>query len=333
MSKIYEALRQKKQEISTSRRNGGPATESLADDVDSVPVKPELGVVGQAPQATVSAAEEEPRYDREFFPDFDFASATPTSEPDISPNGFRRLKLAHPLDSRLLFRSDPDGFAAEQFRFLRRTLEQRFATGAVLLITSPAAKDGKTLTALNLCACLADSGRSTLLLEADIRQPALPTLLGRGVNAAPGIEEALAGTVDPAQVVHFVEELSLYVAMVTEPPADPSRLVSGAGTKRFLAWAQEHFDWVVLDSPPVLPAVDVAQLATLADATLLVVRAQSTPRDLTARAIELLGNHLSGVILNEATVESNPYYRSLANYRRKNVAPGRSDSGKKISTS
>ena len=293
MSRIYEALRQKKQEISTLRPNRGPATE---------------------------------------LPDFDFASATATAEPSISPNGFRRLKLAYPDDSRLLFRSDPDGFAAEQFRFLRRTLEQKFPTGAVLLITSPAPKDGKTLTTLNLCACLADSGRSTLLLEADIRQPALPMLLGRGANAAPGIEEALAGTVDPAQVVHFVEELSLYVAMVTKPPADPSRLVSGAGTKRFLAWAQEHFDWVVLDSPPVLPAIDVAQLATLADATLLVVRAQSTPRELTTRAIELLGNHLSGVVLNEASIESNPYYRYLADYGRKRVAPARNHSGKRIST-
>jgi capsular exopolysaccharide synthesis family protein len=321
MSKIYEALRQKEKETSTlpSCAHDG---EAVTDGVESVAVKPELDVADEVLQAAVSEAEEERPYDHEFIPQFESASDLTASEPGISPNGFRRLKLAYREESRLVFQTEPDGLAAEQFRFLRRTLEQKFPTGAVLLITSPAPKDGKTLTTLNLCACLADSGRSTLLLEADIRLPAVGKVLG-GMNTAPGIEDALAGTVDPSRAVHYVEELSLYVAMVADPPADPSRLVSGTGAKRLLAWAREHFDWVVIDSPPVLPAADVAQLVTLADAVLLVVRAQSTPRELTTRAFELLGNHLYGVVLNEATIESNPYYRYLGDYRQTRAVSGR----------
>jgi Mrp family chromosome partitioning ATPase len=84
----------------------------------------------------------------------------------------------------------------------------------------------------------------------------------------------------------------------------------------------------VIDSPPVLPAADVTQLAALADATLLVVRAQSTPRDLVVRACELLGDHLFGVVLNEATVESNPYYRHLSEYRQKVAVPSRREAAR-----
>ena len=175
-------------------------------------------------------------------------------------------------------------------------------------------RDGKTLTSINLSACLADSGRPTLLLEGDIRQPAVEKVLGT-LSEAPGIEEAFGGDVDPAQTVHFIEDLALHASMVIHPPADPSRVVSGVGTKQYLSWARERFHWIVIDSPPVLPAVDVAHLATLADAVLLVVRAQRTPRDLLTRAFEMLGDRLSGVVLNEATVESNPYYRYLSDYR------------------
>jgi capsular exopolysaccharide synthesis family protein len=217
--------------------------------------------------------------------------------------------------------------AAEQFRFLRRTLEQKFPQGGILLVTSPAPRDGKTLTTVNLCSCLANAGRSTILLEGDIRQPSIHRLLG-GTNVAPGIEHALAGTVEPTKAIHFVEELKLHVSMVVDPPADPSNLVSGSGAKSLLAWARQRFHWVVNDSPPVLPAADVTQLAALADATLLVVRAQSTPRDLVVRACELLGDHLFGVVLNEATVESNPYYRHLSEYRQKVAVPSRREAAR-----
>jgi Mrp family chromosome partitioning ATPase len=81
-----------------------------------------------------------------------------------------------------------------------------------------------------------------------------------------------------------------------------------------LTWARENFLWVVLDAPPVLPAADVSELLPFADAALLVIRARNTPRDLSKRAIELLGKHLRGVIFNEVTVDSDPDYRYLSGY-------------------
>jgi len=223
-------------------------------------------------------------------------------------------------NSRLVFQTERHGLAAEQFRFLRRNVEQKFPKGAVLLVTSPAPKDGKTLTSLNLCSCLADTGRSTLLLEGDIRRPSVYKFLG-GTDIAPGIEDVLSGVATPAQAIHFVEELSFHVAMVANPPAEPSRLVSGSSFKQLVAWARGRFDWVVIDSPPVLPAADVTQLMPLADIVLAVVRTRSTPRELAVRTFEVLGNRLSGVVLNDTTVDSNPYYRYLSEYRDKGSAP------------
>jgi protein-tyrosine kinase len=316
MSKVYEALRQKQQETGDRRVPGNGASSETV--LTSTSRRPEMEMSAEVLQILDTTDEEIPAINVEVTPSFEPSPIITDPAATIFPNGFRRLKLAYRESSRLVFQTDPDGLAAEQFRFLRRTLEQKFPKGGVVLITSPAPKDGKTLTAVNLSACLADSGRSTLLVEADIRQPSIHRLLGVKAEE-PGIEDALAGSVEPGQTVRFVEQLSLCVAMVSEPPADPFRVVSGKGVQEFLDWARRHFHWVVIDSPPVLPAADVTQLVSKADAVLLVVRAQSTPRDLATRAFELLGNHLSGIILNEATIESNPYYRYLSDYRQRRL--------------
>jgi capsular exopolysaccharide synthesis family protein len=280
-----------------------------------------LGITDPILQAALGIAEEERVLIHESLPLTYPPPAAPASEPEISPNGFRRLQVGYSENSRLVFQTDRHGLAAEQFRFLRRNLEQKFPRGAVLLVTSPAPRDGKTLTCLNLSSCLADTGRSTLLLEGDIRRPSVHRILG-GTDIAPGIEDVLSGTATPSQAIHFVEELSIHVALVAKPPAEPSRLVSGTSFKQLVEWAREQFDWVVIDSPPVLPAADVTQLMPLADAVLAVIRTHSTPRELAVRTFEVLGNRLSGVILNGATVDSNPYYRYLSEYREKGFAPG-----------
>ena len=234
-------------------------------------------------------------------------------EPPSSENGYPRLTVPVREDSRLVFHADRHGLAAEQYRLLRRNLIQDFPKNAVLMITSPGEGDGKTLTALNLATCLAESGQSTLLVELDTRRPTLRKVLGCEISQ-PGIEDALIGNVPSYESVRFIEEFSLHVAMVARIPRDPSRLMNGRGVREFLSGARERFRWIVIDSAPAVPASDVADLLSLTDGVLLVIRAQSTPRDLAKRAFELLGRRLHGVILNEATVHSNPHYRYLGHY-------------------
>jgi capsular exopolysaccharide synthesis family protein len=203
--------------------------------------------------------------------------------------------------------------AAEQYRLLRGRLAQEFSAGGILMLTSPGKGDGKTLTTLNLCSCLADSGDSTILVELDLRQPSVVNTLGCKI-LPPGIEDVMAGKAEARQAVHFIEELGLHVAVVCEVPRDPSQLVTGKQTQQFLEWTKENFRWVIVDSAPVVPAADVFELLPLVNGVVLVVRAEHTPKDLAKRALEMIGPRLHGVILNEATVDSNPYYRYMSQY-------------------
>jgi Mrp family chromosome partitioning ATPase len=310
MSLIYEALLRAQQDCSKSEKatdaiiSGQEGNSSLAG-IESV-----CSPAAESPKSRPEAPSFAPRSASE-----DIAGRFPKlprqmviSNPLESPegvtelHGFRRLILPHQEETRLVFRANPHGLAADQFRLLRRTLRREFETGAVLMITSPGVGDGKTLTALNLSACLAESGDPTLLVEVDVRRPAVGRVLGCEMEA-PGIEDAFAGRVEPGEVVNFIGELSVHAAIVTKIPNDPSHLINGPGVKRFLAWAREHFRWVVLDTAPVLPAANIAELLPLAAAVLLVIRAQNTSRELSRRAFEVLGKRLHGVIFNEATID------------------------------
>ncbi len=124
----------------------------------------------------------------------------------------------------------------------------------------------------------------------------------------------MIGKVRPHESVYFLEELSLHAAMIVQTPRDPSQVVNSKGVREFLAGARQRFRWIIIDSAPVLPAADVADLLSLTDGVLMVIRAYHTPKDLTKRALELLGRRLHSVIFNDATVHLNPQYRYLSRY-------------------
>lgn len=231
----------------------------------------------------------------------------------VAPNGFRHVQVVFREESRLVFHSDPQGMAAEQFRLLRRSLVQTFPKGGVLMVTSPGSGDGKTLTAMNLCASLADAGESVLLTELDLRRPSAHKVLGCKIEA-PGVEAVLLGSAQPGKTACYIEELGFHAALVSEVPSDPSRLLRGTTVRDFLGWARTRFRWVVFDTAPVFPNADVAELLPAVDAVLLVIRVLVTPRELLRRACDVLGKRLHGVVLNEATISSTPYYRYLSDY-------------------
>jgi Mrp family chromosome partitioning ATPase len=318
MSWFYEALLRAEKNRSRPGRGTDTSISDQGGESSRTAIRSYSLVSGESSEAkpeTRSAAvvltdEDIPRPSLHVSRQVPLATTFEPSKKAVSPNGFRHLTLPLREESRLVFHTDPNGLAAEQFRLLRRTLNQEFGGGGVLMTTSPGVGDGKTLLSLNLSTCLADSGDSTLFVEADLRRPTARKLLG-GTVEPPGIEDALAGDVEPGQAVHWIKELSLHTALVAKIPRDPFHVFNGTGVQRFLAWAREHFRWVVLDTAPVLPAADVAELLPFVDAVLLVVRAQSTPRELSKRAFEMLGKRLHGVIFNEATIDSNPYYGYL----------------------
>jgi capsular exopolysaccharide synthesis family protein len=319
MSWFYEALQRAEKERPKSgngsrSRSTGPKDESLLAPIESLP---SIADANSRPPSepsslgSLSSAENPPVDSAPFIRQLQ-------RRHDGSNGAFRRLTLPIRRDSRLVFQTDPNGMPAEQFRLLRRMLKQDFPKGASLLITSPAEGDGKTLVSVNLSACLATLGDEALIVEADIRRPTWRNTWAQTIKP-PGIEDAWAGKVEPAQTVHVIEGLSLHAAPVARIPENPSHLVSASGVRQFLAWARENFRWVVVDAPPILPAADVTELLPLVDAALLVIRAQSTPRELSKRALDMLGTRLHGIVLNGATVDSSPYYGYLSPYHQ---APG-----------
>lgn len=227
-------------------------------------------------------------------------------------NGFRRLEVRVNRDSRVVFQAEPNSVAVEQYRLLRRNLAEHFPQGGTLLITSPGKGDGKTLNAINLAWCLAETSAPTLLAEVDLRQPSIARVLN--FNPTPGIESAMAGESQPESVVSAVNGTSLHVAAVAKAQADPVHLLKSPDAKNFLEWAHSKFRWVILDAPPVIPAADVPELAPMVDAILMVVRVRTTPRDLVRKSFEMVGERLRGVILNEATLCWDSYYHYFSHY-------------------
>lgn len=212
-------------------------------------------------------------------------------------------------ESRLVFASDPGGVAAEQYRLIRRKLVERYPGGGALVVTSPQMGEGKTLTSTNLAWCFAESGIPTLLAEMDLRNPSLSKLLGyspRIASMASLLEE------DPAKgAVYQVNGIPFYVAM-SDARRNVSGLLSSSRISRFLAWAKQNHKWVVLDSPPLFPFSDTAELSAASDFTILVVRAGVSARALVKRSIQVLGSRLQQVILNEASECADSPYRYLA---------------------
>jgi len=319
MSWFYEALKRVEEEHPAAPRETGSSV-SVDDGPSFLGTLEAIASIGRAPSKAQAGPPVPPQEGNWAKPSADVLLGNSSSAPivytaDLGPsaNGYRRLTVPAREDSRLVFHTDRHGLAAEQYRLMRRKLIQDFPKNSVLMITSPGEGDGKTLTALNLASCLADSGDPTLLVELDIRRPTLSKLLGCQVET-PGIEDALSGKVPANQSICYIEEFLLHVAVVVQPPRDPSHLVNGKGVRDFLSGARERFRWIIVDSAPAVPAADVADLLSLTDGVLLVVRAQRTPKDLTKRAFELLGRRLHSVVFNETTVHSNPHYRYLSRY-------------------
>jgi non-specific protein-tyrosine kinase len=199
----------------------------------------------------------------------------------------------------------PRSAAAEAYRTLRTNLQFSSLDRDVrcVLVTSAVAGEGKTTVVANLGVALAEGGKRVLLIDADLRQPALHELFG--LAGSPGLSEALIADRDELpSLPTAVPDLALLPA--GEPPPNPAEFIASARLARLLKRAREQADFVLLDSPPVTAVSDAAVLATLADGVVLVVSAGRTKRELAQRARDQLahvGAHVLGAVLNNARLD------------------------------
>jgi succinoglycan biosynthesis transport protein ExoP len=191
----------------------------------------------------------------------------------------------------------------EGLRALRTSLDLTRGGVApqVILITSCLSGEGKTTLAMNLAAMFAKAGTRTLLVDADLRRPAIG-FYGTSASIS-GLATALSGLGGVPLQQPFAELTDLYVLAGPETPPYPQELLGSQRMKELMEQWREQFDVIVVDSPPALPVSDARLLHQLADVTLLVARHRTTSLHALVRTVSLLRQPaqrpLIGIVLND----------------------------------
>lgn len=218
-------------------------------------------------------------------------------------------------ECRLAMIDEPRGLAADRFRLLRMALRDRKRASQIktVLVTSPLPMDGKSTVAANLATVLAERGKSSVLLvESDMHRPVLCNMFG--LSDGPGLAECLQDGLNPLSLVRRVDPLPFYLLKAGEAKSSPSDLLQSALLPIILENVAGLFDWILIDSPPVVPLSDAVLLSKHADAIFLVARARTTPRNEVKRAVSLLGaDRITGIIFNAAE-RLNKVYSKYSEY-------------------
>ena len=244
------------------------------------------------------------------------ASKLPTVEVanELFPS-FPPIEVTVTPTSRLVSFTEPNGLAAEKFRFLGFRLRQLQQSRPLkkVLITSSIPQEGKSMVAANLACTLANRrGKKTLLLDGDLRQPTLATRFGLG--KIPGICEWLQGESGPTTSIYQVEDTRLWILPAGSTPRNPLELMQSGKLSSLMLQLTTWFDWIVIDSPPLMPLADTSIWMRQADGVLLVARQGVTERDLLKRGLEAMEpSKLLGTVLNASTktAPSDYYYQAL----------------------
>ena len=241
---------------------------------------------------------------------------------------FESLPVSLLPNNKLVSAIEKDGLAAEKFRFLAvrlRHLQQRL-TLKRLLITSTMPEEGKSMVAANL-ACTLGSRRQqrTLLLEGDLRRPTLRQQLG--VGRVPGLSQYLQGTMDAGLPIYQLDALGICFMPAGQLPDSPLELMQAGRLSPLMERLSACFDWIVIDSPPILPLADTSVWTRLADGVLLVARQGTTDKEQLKRGLDAIEtSKLLGAILNSsANVAHTDYYQR---YGHDAVAPAAKHSEK-----
>jgi capsular exopolysaccharide synthesis family protein len=226
---------------------------------------------------------------------------------------FQNLKVLVPPQSRVVCVTDKDSLAAEKFRFLGVRLRQLQQTRPLkkVLITSTIPQEGKSMVAANLACTLARrTHQKTLLVDGDLRRPSIARLFGFGKT--PGLSEWLQGERTPMTSIYRLEEAGLWVLPAGNSPRNPLEAMQSGRLAGLMEQLTSWFDWVIIDSPPVLPLADTSVWMRMADGVLLVARQGTSEREHLKRGIEALEpTKLLGAIVNcsAKSAQSDYYYQ------------------------
>ncbi len=208
--------------------------------------------------------------------------------------------------------------SAEAFRALRTSLllSSPGAPPHVIMVTSAMMQEGKSFTALNLAVVLAQTGQSVLLVDSDMRRPAVHRYLGIPMNR--GLSACLAGTEQSEDVIVKIEEIpNLSVMPAGHMPPYPSEMLASEAMPLLVQQWREKYRYVVIDTPPVLAVTDAVVCARIADVVVLIARSEQTGRQSLVRTRDILRKvraNIAGVVVNDLSFNSVEYRQYYGHY-------------------
>jgi capsular exopolysaccharide synthesis family protein len=202
---------------------------------------------------------------------------------------------------------------AEAFRTIRTNVLFASAESGSksILVTSTAPGEGKTLVSANLALSLAMAGQRVLIVDADMRRPKVHETFG--LPQEPGLSNVLVGDAKASEAIHRTTASKLWVLTAGKHPPNPAELLGSRRFNEFLGSLGEHFDWVILDSPPVLAVTDASILSHMTNGVVFVVGADMVARGAGKAALDQLDSSKAkhvGAILNRVDLQRHAYYYS-----------------------
>ena len=242
---------------------------------------------------------------------FDPGPSAPQDELDRCPV----LPVSIRDDSRLVSLGKEESLGAEKFRFLAVRLRQLRQNRPLkkVLITSSIPEEGKSTVAANLACTLGRrKPQKTLLLEGDLRRPNIAAQFG--LSNLPGLCEWLSGET-PTINIYRLEGLGVWLLPAGTTPQNPLELMQSGRLSALMEQLEAWFDWIVIDSPPVLPLADTSLWSRLADGILLVTRKGTTQKEQLQRGLEAIEkSKLLGALMNSSSNASHSDYYQRYGY-------------------
>lgn len=227
-------------------------------------------------------------------------------------------------DFDILAITSPGSIAAEAYRRLRTNIlfSNADKETKIIAVTSAEPGEGKTTTAVNLAVVTAQAGYRTILLDCDLRKPSVHKFFK--ISNRYGISDLLIDSVNLKETAYSTEIGGLYFIPSGTKPPNPSELLASNKMKELIQRLKEQYDYIIIDTSPILLVTDAQLLSRYADGTLLVVSSRETDRVNAKRATELLKKvnaKILGVVINKVDSQnkfSTGYYKSYGSYLRDN---------------
>lgn len=286
MSRIFQALERAERERAVY--------EQRLDDpqITRIPSEP------KARRSSPSLVEQTPEHQRRRDADLDQPLAVETPQ-NINP--------------RLVGLLAPEGIEAEQYRGICHNLEQltKEANRSVLAVSSPVVGDGKTTSAINLAGTFAQfSGTRVLLIDLDLRRPSIAQFLGLNESSGPDVTNVI---LDPAlswrDAARRCPTFNLDILLAKQSITAPHEMLKSPQCGTLLQEARRYYDYVIVDTPPLIPVSDCQILQRWVDGFVMIVAAHRTPRKLIEKACQIVDPaKMIGLIFNNDAHPAHGYY-------------------------